>query len=310
MTSEIFVRQKPVKKGSWIKGKDTFDRCSVRRFTESLGEEAKRETKTFGSQRSTHYNFLNIPLLSVDRPSGVKLGARESRKYLQRVGSDASAEGSRYPVTERLLDKVDDREQSESRTIQRSSKQYDKQKKAEEKRNEQQNRRNQSFEGAKEREAKKKVTEKQKQNQKVVNYVNTVDTKLKGKDIDQLLSQYKGLFREFSKPDTSGPPAGMEMSQGRDLPPVLRVNDLVEKNYSVFGPMKDAFRGGRNSRGDHGNAEQRYPIAQAVNGNAPAYEEFDIHGIPGGARIVIDHTSGREYFSAHYVAPVRIDGQY
>ena len=120
---------------------------------------------------------------------------------------------------------------------------------------------------------------------------------MKESDVVNIWEVHKRMFDQFVVADTDGLPANTTGS----LPMRLDLNALMDEYYVLGKLLIDGLTTARNNnRGGHANEEGKLPVYAGVS----PYQEFGY--LKGGARLVIDTASTREYISLHYSTFYRV----
>jgi hypothetical protein len=130
-----------------------------------------------------------------------------------------------------------------------------------------------------------------------VDYLENLPKGTKEADIIKIWETHKSMLDRFAAADTDGLPANTTGT----LPQKLDLVALQAKYYLLGKLLNDSLGPAlNNSRGAHGNDEGKLPVYVGVT----PYEEFGF--FKGGGRLVVDHTSGRQYISLHYSTFYRV----
>ena len=128
-------------------------------------------------------------------------------------------------------------------------------------------------------------------------FLKNLPKNTKEAEVVGIWEKHHSMLDEFAAVDTDGLPPNTTGT----LPKKVDLAAL-QANYYLLGKMLNDSLGTalNNSRGAHGNDEGKLPVYAGVT----PYEEFGF--MKGGGRLVVDHTSLRQYISLHYSTFYRV----
>jgi hypothetical protein len=128
-------------------------------------------------------------------------------------------------------------------------------------------------------------------------FLKNLPKNTKEAEVVGIWEKHHSMLDEFAVADTDGLPPNTTGT----LPKKVDLAAL-QTDYYLLGKLLNDSLGTalNNSRGAHGNDEGKLPVYVGVT----PYEEFGF--MKGGGRLVIDHTSLRQYISLHYSTFYRV----